>query len=131
MTPAAIASVVIGGLIIVTRAPLIFAPEATAAFYLRLFDTRGRVRALGVGVAILGLALVFLAASEPGLLAGVLTVVGGLMTFAAGCLLVVPGVFQQLAEALLTGIGEVGLRALGLLAVGIGGLFVYFGATAG
>lgn len=130
MTPVAIASIFIGVLMIATRAPLIFAPEATAAFYLRMVDTRGRVRAVGACVAILGVVLLLLAAGEPGGLAGVMTVIGGLMLFGAGFLLFVPGVYQQLAEAVLTGIGEVGLRALGLLAVGIGGLFVYFGATA-
>lgn len=57
MNPVAIVCFALGTVVIVTRAPLIFAPHAKLDCYRRLVATDARVRLMGVVVGALGLAM--------------------------------------------------------------------------
>ena len=70
MDAVAIICIVVGILIIVMRAPLIFEPSATLRFYDRVFlSTNARLRAFGVVLATVAIALLLLPFGE-GALAG-------------------------------------------------------------
>ena len=45
-------------------------------------------------------------------------------------LLLLPAIYQRFARSILDALDSTVLRALGLLGVGVGALFVYFGAAA-
>ena len=86
----AITCIVIGVLVIVVRAPLIFAPMATLRAYDRVvFSTNGRCRAFGAVIAILALTLL-LQSFDDRRVAGFLYAAGWVMAGGAFFILVRP-----------------------------------------
>ena len=85
----------VGILVIVSRAPLIFAPSATLRFYERLiFSTNARFRVFGVVFATLAMALL-LSDFREGVLAGLLHTFGWFMATVALLSLVFPNIFRR------------------------------------
>jgi hypothetical protein len=78
--------------------------------------------------------MVWAGASEHGGLATVLSVVGWVVVgISALALVLFPGVYRAIAEAVLPSAADadlIGWRIVGLLGVSIGGLLIYFGAVA-
>ena len=130
MNAVAIASIALGMLIIATRGPLIFAPEGTVRVFLSFLENSAGTRAMACLLGLAGLATLGGTRGADGTLFHVIAVVAWMMV--AGCvfLLLLPTVYQQLARSILEAFDTAALRMLGVLGVGIGVLFVYFGATA-
>ena len=126
----ALASVVIGALVIVTRGPLVFAPEATLTFYSKLFSSNLRVRLLGLflgGVAAWLVAMVGRGSDET---AAVSVWAGGILAVVAAVLLIFSGPTRRVFITVLDfirGMDASVPRGLGVIAVFIGALFVYIG----
>jgi len=123
--------IIVGALVILKRGPLIFAPNATLRFYNRVFlSTNARVRAAGVVIATLAMALLFSDFGE-GVLAGVLRTFGWLITTAALLFLVLPNVLRRILQTILVYIEKSVdsgiLRIVGLLAVVFGLALIYVG----
>ena len=123
--------VVVGILIIVSRGPLLFAPNATIRFYEHLiFSTNTRVRTFGVLVGILAVSLLLLPFEEGGL-AEFLHGFGWLVMAAALGILLLPHHFRRLLlgvfRFLERSVEDAVLRFGGLLAVLIGLSLVYLG----
>ena len=84
----------VGILIIVMRAPLIFAPMAVLRFYDRvIFSTNARCRAFSVVIAIVARTLLLLP-FDNGPLAGFLYAAGWIMAGGAVFILVLPSIFR-------------------------------------
>ncbi len=130
MNAIAVVSILFGLLIIATRGPLIFAPEGTIRVFLRLIETPARIRALACVLLLIGLASLGSVSGGGGTLAVVIEVIGWWMLAASGFLLLAPSVYQRLARNIMEAFGASALRAIGFLGVGVGALFVYFGAAA-
>ncbi len=129
MEPVSVLSVLIGILIIVTRGPMVFAPTATLRVLRKLVSTDRRVRGLALAVAPLALALVALPLGEGGL-AAILRIFGWLWGSAAIWLLVTPGSYRSVVRVVLDFFersGETTVRAMGIVAVGLGVALIYFG----
>ncbi len=131
MDSLSIICIVVGILVIVGRAPLIFAPLATLRFYDRVFlSTNVRVRAVGVGFATLAMALLFSDFGE-GVLAGLRHTFGWLMTTVALFLLVLPNVLRRFIQTIFgyieKSVNDGIVRVVGLLAVVFGLALIYVG----
>jgi hypothetical protein len=125
-------AVALGVLLIVSRGPLLVAPEATTAFYRGLLSNPLRVRALGVMLGLLGVATIATGSAPEGLVHYVLLGVGWLMALAAPILMVAPSLYMGLADAVLEQAQSADaaiLRGLGALGIAIGGLLVHWGLT--
>jgi uncharacterized protein YjeT (DUF2065 family) len=129
MSELAIVTTAFGVLIVLVRGPLIFAPQATLGIYRKLLETHARIRVVGVCVAALGIALALSARGVDQTAAQVIFALGCLMgLFAAIPLLVYPSVYKGLADSFLAAVDDsTTLRAFGVLAVGIGAVFLYLG----
>ena len=82
MDSLSIICIVVGALVILKRGPLIFAPNATLRFYDRFVLSTARIRAAGVVIATLAMALLFFDFGQ-GVLVGLLHIFGWLMTTVA------------------------------------------------
>jgi uncharacterized protein YjeT (DUF2065 family) len=121
-------SIILGVLIIISRGPLIFRPDATREFYLKMIATRARIRVLGLVVLALGTAMVFSVHEAPGAASVFFAGLGYLMAAAAFFLLLAfPSIFKLVAEAFIEAMDNVILRGLGVLAVGVGAFFIWLG----
>ncbi len=130
MEPLAILCVLLGVVIIAVRAPLIFAPRATVRLFDRLIATNAGVRALGLLIGPLALALVVLARGG-GLLEGVLQALGWLLLAATLWLLAAPASYRRVAHRVLAHFEEsvdmAIVRILGFFASAIGAGLIYLG----
>ena len=130
MSTLALVIVIAGLMIVASRAPLIFAPEATRAFYLKLFKTDARMRTLGGLIAILGTLLIWGAWGEAGTAATATHALGVLIVAIAICLFIVlPHWARKLAASIWGGFSTSVLRLLGLVAVVIGLVITAYGLS--
>ena len=130
MNALALVSILLGLLIIATRGPLIFAPEGTQRVFLSMIETPARVRVLGCFLLLIGLGALGGASGGYGTLSTVISVIGWFMLGGGVFVLILPAVYQRFAQSVLEAFDASTLRVLGVLGVGIGALFVYFGAAA-
>ena len=130
MNALAIVSIILGFLIIATRGPLIFAPQGTLRVYLRVIKSPAQIRALACVLALMGLAALRGAAGSEGTLSTAIEVIGVWLLAGSVFLLLLPAIYQRFARSILDALDSTALRALGLVGVGVGALFVYFGAAA-
>lgn len=130
MEPLSMLCVLIGTLIIVVRAPMIFAPRATLRFFERLVSTNTGVRGIALAIAPFAFALVVFARGES-VAAQNLQTLGGLFAAAALWLLAAPGSYRRLARGVLdffeSSVDIAIVRIIGLVAVAIGIAVIYFG----
>ena len=121
-------SIILGFLIIMSRGPLIFWPDATREFYIRMMATKARIRVLGLVVLALGTAMVFSVRETPGAASVFFAGLGYLMAaWAIFLLLAFPSIFKLVAEAFIEAMDNVMLRGLGVIAAGIGAFFIWLG----
>ncbi len=124
----AIVLIVLGALVIATRSPLIFAPERTVEVYRTLMA--GHTRAFGATLLLLGLAIVAAVTGETGTAAAVLTFVAGWMVVFSLVPLLAPAATVRIVTPLLSLIeAPAAARGVGVFAVSIGALIVYWGTT--
>jgi uncharacterized protein YjeT (DUF2065 family) len=128
MSNTAIISVLIGVLIIVGRGPLIFWPEATREFYLKLIATNLRVRLIGVCLLALGIVMIMSARADARGASIIIQGLGWFLVFIAFFgELIFASIVRLIAEAVLEALDNVMLRGLGVLAVGLGAFFIWLG----
>ena len=115
--------IVVGTLAILKRGPLIFAPNATVRFYDRWVLSATRIRAGGIVIATLAMALLFSNFGE-GVLAGLLHTFGWLMTIGAVLFLVLPSVIRRILQTIFgyieKSVDERVMRIIGFLGVVFG-----------
>lgn len=128
MTHIGLICVLIGSLIIVTRGPLIFAPEGYRSFVLKLLASDASMRGFGIFTAALG---GLLAWSTRGLASGLgqFLYTLGIIIIAMAALFMVPfpKASGNLARGIWNAFSTTALRALGVLAVVLGALLVSYG----
>lgn len=128
MNGLALISILIGILFIVIRAPLIFAPETTKAFYLKLVASNTRIRIMSLCLAAVGTAAIMAARGSDQTAALIILILGWLWVLAAVFfLLIFPSLYRRIAEAFLQAMDNLILRLLGFFAVLLGAFFIYLG----
>ncbi|MDP6581070.1 MAG: hypothetical protein QF681_10475 [Vicinamibacterales bacterium] len=124
----AIVLIVLGVLVIATRAPLIFAPARTIELYRTLIT--GHPKAFGAILILTGLAIVIALAGETGTAAAVLTFIGWWLVVFSLLPLLVPSAMVRFMTLILSLISAPAVaRSIGVLAVVIGALIAYYGFT--
>ena len=130
MDPLAILCILIGTLMLATRAPLIFAPNATLRFFRSLTSSDARIRGIGLLIAPLALTLIVLA-RDYGPAARLLQALGWIFAAAALWLLASPGSYRRVAHGVIdvveSSVDVAFIRILGLVAVSIGVALIYVG----
>ena len=130
MDSLSIICIAVGILAIVQRGPLIFAPNATLRFYDRFVLSTARIRAAGVVIATLAMALLFSDFGQ-GVLVGLLHIFGWLMTTVALLFLVLPNVLRRILQTIFDyiekSVDDWILRIVGFLAVVFGLALIYVG----
>jgi len=121
-------SVFIGIFAIVFRAPLIFAPDASMKFLSKILtSTKTRTRLFGLFILGLGVAMIVAAWGSSLIIGKVILIWGEFVVFMAIVfLLIFPDIYRQIVEFFLN-VDSTVLRLIGILGVGVGVLFLYFG----
>ena len=128
MSNTAIISVLIGVIIILSRGPLIFWPEATREFYLKLIATNTRMRLIGLCVLALGIAMILAARDEAHEASIIILALGWFMAFVAIFgELIFTSILRLIGEAVLEALDNVMLRGLGVFGTGFGAFFIWLG----
>lgn len=120
--------ILIGIIAVLFRAPMVFAPKAVMRLTKeKLALNKTRMRLLGLFLICLGLAMI-LAAWESGLLIGQIIVIWGFLIMLVPLILMVifPGVYGRIL-IYFSRVNSFVIRAIGILGVAIGTLFLYFG----
>jgi len=128
MSTTALIIVLLGLSIMVSRAPLLVAPEQTRSTYLRLFDTAGKMRVMGLvmgAIAGLILWLVWGLADTPSV--AVQFLAGLILVLAVIAMIPFPDFSSGLATRVWSAFSPGVLRVLGALAIVVGGLIVWYG----
>ena len=126
MSGLGVVSVVLGILLIATRGPLIFMPEASTRFYRKVLRKEMLVRILGLFTAVLSLAMIAGAWGEEKSGAQIVMVLGWILAVAALCEMLFPSVVQAIMDVFLDANSAVA-RVVGVIAVALGFLFVCMG----
>ena len=126
MSAVSVMSIIFGIVIIVTRAPLVVAPEATLRLVRRIINNRDTLRIVGVFTGVLGLALIASAWNADHSAALILSWLGWLIFCAALVELIFTAFVQRIAISIWS-MNNTTARILGLVAVIIGAFFIYLG----
>jgi uncharacterized protein YjeT (DUF2065 family) len=126
MSAVSLMSIIFGIVIIVGRAPLVFAPGAALRLIRRIINNKGALRIVGIFTAVLGLALIAAAWDVRQSAALILYWLGWLLFFAAIVELIFTAFVQKIANAVWS-MKNTTARILGVVAVVIGAFFVYLG----
>ncbi|MEE8258102.1 MAG: hypothetical protein V3R20_00275 [Sphingomonadales bacterium] len=130
MSALAIAIIVFGLLILVTRGPLVYAPDQTRNRLVSLFDSERKMRKLGIAIAALGVFFIWAADGAIGgwavavYLFGVLALLISLLS-----MIPFPGRMQPLATRIWKGFSETTLRLIGITSTVFGAWLIYVGFT--
>lgn len=126
MSTVSLMSIIFGILIIVGRAPLIFAPGATLRLIRRIINNKGRLRMVGIFTAVLGLAMIASAWGADELAALIIAWLGWLIVCAAVVELIFTAFVQRIAISIWS-MNNWTARILGLFSVVVGAFFLYLG----
>ena len=122
--------VLIGLLVIVTRGPMIFAPERTILFYDRLVATDARVRTVALLLGSLAIALLATTVGEEAV-SFWLRLLGWLLALVTTWLFVSPRTYRRLVQGVISFVRDSTdaaiVRWIGLAAVVLGTWLVYVG----
>ena len=132
MNMTGIVSIVFGVMIVCTRAPLVFAPASALGWFKAIVESNRGIRLMVSAMLPLGLMMMWAGASESSGLAGVLFIIGCFISVALVLIFMFPTGYGMFALAVLPATESesafVGWRVVGLVAICIGGLFIYAGA---
>ena len=114
---------------ILSRGPLIVAPEATLRIYRKLLDTTLRIRIMGMVLLILPFFMILAARGDGREGAEIVLGLGYVFGFIlVVVLLIFTRIYKLVADAFLDALDKVMLRGLGVLSVGAGMILIYVGA---
>ena len=126
MSAVSVMSIVFGIIIIVGRAPLVFAPEATLRLIRKIISNKGTLRIVGIFTAVLGLALITSAWGVDQSAALILYWLGWFIVFAAVVELIFTAFVQRIANSIWS-MKNSTARILGLCTIVVGAFFIYLG----
>lgn len=126
MSAVSIMSIIFGSLIIVGRAPLVFAPGATLRLIRRIISNKNSLRIVGIITAVLGLALIASAWGVRQSAVLILYWLGWFIFFAALAELIFTAFVQRIAISIWS-MKNSTARIVGVFSVVVGAFFIYLG----
>jgi len=130
MSTTALIIVILGVSIVLSRAPLIVAPEAVRGTYLKLFDTDGKMRLMGIIMGAVSALIIWAVwgLRDTGSLA--LTYIAGfVLILSLAAMIPFPAWARRLATNVWSAFSPGVLRLLGAFAVAVGGLIIWYGLS--
>jgi uncharacterized protein YjeT (DUF2065 family) len=129
MSKLALVSIIFGTIIILTRGPIIFAPEAARKFILEsIFSSNTRIRIIGIFVVVLGMIMINVAQGYDLNAALIIKYLGWyLLIVAFPILLVFTSIYKDIVINIMGNMDVLILRIIGIFGVGLGALFIYLG----
>jgi uncharacterized protein YjeT (DUF2065 family) len=126
MSAVSVMSIIFGIVIILGRAPLVFAPGAALRLVRRTINNKGTLRIVGIFTAVLGLTLIAAAWDVHQSAALILYWLGWLIFCAALVELIFTAFVQRITISIWS-MNNTTARILGIVAVVIGAFFIYLG----
>ena len=132
MSKLSILCIILGIIAIGTRAPLLFAPDAFMGLLMKLTSRSRRIRFLGTGIMVLGIAMILTAWSslltETSALAGNIFLVWGgvIVLLSLFFLLLFPDTYRSIIE-IFNEVDSSVLRFFGIIGILIGAALIYLG----
>ena len=127
MNKLAIASVVLGIVVIALRGPMIFSPDAVIKPFKKLIESKTRMRIMGLVFVAPGLALIYAAWGVDHTAARVMLGMGCFIVLIPLFFMVIfPSIYSLIADIVLDW-NPLVFRVIGVLGVGMGILFIYLG----
>jgi len=130
MSTTALIIVILGVSIVLSRAPLIVAPEAVRNTYLKLFDTDGKMRLMGVIMGAVSALILWVLWGLGDAAAMVVKYVAGfVLVLSVAAMIPFPAWARRLATNVWSAFSPGVLRLLGAIAVAVGGLIIWYGLS--
>ena len=131
MNTPAVASIIMGIVIIAARGPMMFAPRAVIEFFKRgVLSSNARIRYMGLVVSSFGAGMILAAWGHSQITAYVIWISGWIVTpVSVVFLLVFPSTYKKVA-AVVFGFNIAFFRVLGFVGVAMGVGFIYLGVIA-
>jgi hypothetical protein len=128
MSTTALIIVLLGLSIMISRAPLIVAPTKTRDTYLKLFDTDGKMRVMGLIMGAVSALIIWAVWGLGDIASLAVTYVAGFVLFLSLVAMIpFPAFSSRLAINVWMAFPPMAMRFMGALAVGVGGLLVWYG----
>jgi len=129
MSNLALVSIIFGAIIILTRGPIIFVPEASMKFFLKLiFSSNTRIRIFGIFAVALGMIMINVAQGYDQTAALIIKYFGWFIVVVAGSIsLIFTSIFKNICLNIMGNMDELILRIIGIFGVGLGAIFIYLG----
>ena len=128
MSTTALIIVLLGLSIMISRAPLIVAPTKTRDTYLKLFDTDGKMRVMGLIMGAVSALIIWAVWGLGDIASLAVTYVAGFVLFLSLVAMIpFPAFSSRLATNVWMAFPPMAMRFMGALAVGVGGLLVWYG----
>jgi len=129
MSNLALVSIIFGAIIILTRGPIIFVPEASMKFFLKLiFSSNTRIRIFGIFAVALGMIMINVAQGYDQTAALIIKYFGWFIVVVAGSIsLIFTSIFKDICLNIMGNMDELILRIIGIFGVGLGAIFIYLG----
>ena len=123
-----VVSIVFGILIIIGRAPLLFAPETALKTIRNLVGSTWKLRLIGVSTFLFGVIMLAVTCMTEQRYPIPVMSLGCLFTVVGMLLILIPSIIQKLAIRIWS-MSTLQARALGLISVLIGGYLIYLGVV--
>jgi len=125
----ALVSIVFGAIIVLTRGPMIFVPDASKKFFLSLiFSSNTRIRIMGIFIVALGMIMINVARGYDLTAALIIKYFGWYLVVGAfSLLLIFTPLYKEIAFNIIVNLDGLILRIIGVFSVGLGAVFIYIG----
>jgi len=129
MNNLALVSIIWGAIIILTRGPIIFAPEASRNFFLNsIITSETKIRIIGIFVVALGMVMIYVAQGYDQTAALFIKYLGWFFVVVAGPIfLIFTSIYKDILINIVENMDALILRIIGIFGVGLGALFIYLG----
>lgn len=129
MSNLALVSIILGAIIILTRGPITFAPEASRKFFLNSITTsKTRIRIIGIFTVALGMIMIHVAQDYDQTAALIIKYLGWFFVVVASpILLIFTSIYKDIIINIVENMDALILRLIGIFSVGLGALFIYLG----
>ena len=129
MSNLALVSIIFGAIIILTRGPIIFAPEASRKLILNsIITSKTRIRIIGIFVVALGMIMINVAQDYDHTAALIIKYFGWFLVVVAGSIfLIFTSIFKDIFINIMENMDTLIFRIIGIFGVGLGASFIYLG----
>lgn len=131
MSNLALVSIILGIFVVLSRGPFILSPESTRKFFIEFFlASDARLRTVGISIVLFGVLMIMVSQGHDQTAALVFKYYGWFIAIAATFLHVTfTSITRNIAKNIMESFNILTLRILGVLAVVVGTVLIYWGVA--